>query len=299
MRHYVICFLLLLTMSGAGRTLFAAPITFNTALPVAQEEGLFRIQSVFISSSDDPGHSDRELTVVSFPLVGGYGITGDLAVFGIVPLLYKSLELDTPDGRRTRGDEGLGDISVFTRYTIWQRDLPSQTVRIAPFTGVEIPTGEDDEKDSQGRLPQPLQLGSGSWDPFLGVVGTWQTLNRQIDASLSYTFNTRANNFQFGDVARFDLSYQHRLWPQQLGIGVPSYVYGVLENNLIWQDRNEVSGKKEKDSGGTAWFLSPGIQYVTKRMVIETAVSLPVIQDLNGDALKNDFTGRVSFRINF
>lgn len=277
----------------------AAPITFNTALPVAKGEGILRVQTMYLRSTDDQSAQDRELTVWTFPAVGAYGITGDLAVFGIVPVLDKSLETNTPLGRRTRGDTGIGDATLIIRYTLWKEDRLGQTIRIAPFIGIEVPTGEDDKKDAVGRLPQDLQLGSGSWDPLAGMIITWQTLNRQIDAAVSYKLNTKANDFRFGDEARFDISYQHRIRPQELGAGVPAFIYGVLESNLIWQDKNKIGGVRDKDSGGITWFLTPGIQYVTKRIVAEAAVQVPVIQELNGKALKNDFIGIVSLRVNF
>jgi len=280
-------------------SLFAGPITFNTAMPVTEGVGILRIQSIYSQSTRDPSPQDRELNVLAFPIVGVYGLTRDLAVFGIIPILDKKLDVNTSTGRETRGDNGLGDITFIARYTAWERDRPGQLIRIAPFAGIKMPTGEDNKKDSLGRLPQPLQLGSGSWDPSLGVVATWATLWMEIDTSASYKFNTEANNFRFGDVAQLDLSYQHRVWPRTLDMGVPAFVYGVLESNLIWQDQNEVSRMEDKDSGGITWFLGPGIQFVTKRLVVEAAVQFPVLQDLNGDALKNDFTGILSLRVNF
>ncbi len=81
--------------------------------------------------------------------MGVYGITGKLAVFGIVPLLDKSLDVNTPMGRRTRGDTGVGDITFIARYTVWKQDKPGETIRLAPFIALEVP----DEKDSLGRLP--------------------------------------------------------------------------------------------------------------------------------------------------
>ena len=41
---------------------------------------------------------------------------------------------------------------------------------------MEIPTGEGDERDSVGTLPQPLQLGSGAVDVIAGGAYTFQTL---------------------------------------------------------------------------------------------------------------------------
>lgn len=171
----------------------AAAQTFNTALPVAKGELVFREQFFFIKSSDDPSPADRDLEVMGAVLVLGYGVTGDLAFFGALPVLDKSLELDTPEGRRIeRGDTGIGDAILFGRYTVLRDDAPGRTFRVAPFVGLELPT-DDDERDGFGRLPQPLQLGSGSWDPFFGVVGTWQTLDYQIDAQASYQPTTSSS----------------------------------------------------------------------------------------------------------
>lgn len=289
---------LMMIFCAPAPSVFAAPITFNTALPVAKGEGIFRVQSMYMRSTDDLSPLNRELTVWAFPIVGAYGLTEKLAIFGIVPILDKKLEVDTPIGRRTRGDTGLGDVTFITRYTIWQKDRPGQTIRIAPFVGIKVPTGRDDKKDSLGKLPQDLQLGSGSWDPLFGAIVTWQTLERQIDLSASYKINNGANDFRFGNEARLDVAYQHRLWPGELGPGVPAYVYGVVESNLIRQDKNRVGGVKDDNSGGTTWYLTPGIQYVTKKIVIEGAVQLPVVQDLNGKGLKNDFVAILSFRMN-
>lgn len=277
----------------------AAPITFNTALPVARGEGIFRVQSRYSRSTGDPTTRDRELAVLSVPLVLVYGATGELALFGIIPYLDKELELTEPSGRVTRGKAGFGDASAVARYTLWKMDRPGQTVRVAPFAAIKAPTGEDDATDSLGALPRPLQLGSGSWDYTPGTIFTWQTLGWQLDGSASYRFNTEANGFRFGDEARLDLSYQYRLLPRSLGTGLPAFLYVVLESGLVWKDKNEAGGVDDDDSGGTTWFLTPAVQYVTRRVVVEAAVQVPVLQELNGGALENDFTGVLSFRVNF
>lgn len=290
-------FLVLLVLAATVPAL-AAPITFNTALPVARGQGIFRVQFQYLTASDNSS-GNQDLEAWATPVVGVYGLTEKLALFAIVPYLDKELEVNTPMGRRTRDVSGPGDATFLARYTAYQQDRPGRTFRIAPFAGIKTPTGEDDESDSLGRLPQPLQLGSGSWDPFFGAVATLQTLQRQFDAALSYRFNTEANDFEFGDVARLDFSWQERLWPRKLGPGVPAFVYGVLEGNLIWQDRNEIGGRNDPDSGGATLFVAPGLQYVTKRTVLEAAVQLPVLQDLNGDAMETDYVAILSFRVNF
>lgn len=280
-------------------TAFAAPVTFNTALPVAEGEAIIRIQSRYLRSTGDPTTMDRELTVWAVPIVLAYGVTKDLTLFAVAPYLDKELRLTTASGRLTRGGSGLGDTTFIARYIVWKRDRLGETIRIAPFAALKAPTGDDDTQDALGRLPRPLQLGSGSWDYTLGAVTTWQTFKRQLDGSVSYRFNTKADGFSFGDEARVELSYQRRLLPHKLGPGLPDFLYGVIESSLVWRGKNEISGVVDKDSGGTTLYLTPAVQYVTRRMVVEAAIQLPVLQELNGNALENDFTGILSFRANF
>lgn len=278
----------------------AAPQTFNTALPVAEGEFVFREQILYLEATGDPSPADRELNVLGAVSVLGYGVTGNLAAFGMLPYLDKELEVTTPTGSRlARETAGIADARLFGRYTAYRNDAPGRTFRVAPFLGLELPTGNDDDADSLGTLPAPLQLGSGSTDPFGGIVLTWQTHDYQIDAQATYIVNNEANDFEFGDVARLDASLQYRLWPRELGSGTPAFVYGVLEGNLIRQSENEIAGREDADSGGTTFFLSPGVQYVTRRWIVEAIVQVPLVQDLNGMALEDDFAVRAGFRFNF
>lgn len=289
-----------LSLLPEPRSARAAPQTFNSALPVADGEFVLRGQFFHRKASSDPSPADRKVEVLGGIAVLGYGVTHDFAVFGVLPYLDKKLGMRTPGGTRTtRGTSGIGDMRFFARYTALQRDAPGRTFRIAPFAGVETPTGEDDERDNRGRLPPALQLGSGSWDPFAGVVLTYQSLDFEIDTSASYQLNTEANDFDFGDEARFDASLQLRLWPRTLGPGVPAFLYGVFEGNLVHRGKNEASGVRDRSSGGTTLLLAPGLQFVTRRWVLEAIVQLPAFQNLHGTALEDDLTVRAGFRVNF
>lgn len=288
-------------LAGAPPAARAAPITFNTALAVAEGEGILRIQGRYLAFSDPPAPA-RDLRVQAVPLVAVYGLTPNWTLFAILPWLDKELQVETPAGPRARGDAGPGDATLLARWTAWRRDAPGKTFRIAPFAGIELPTGDDDATDALGRLPQPLQLGSGSWDVPLGVIVTRQTLAWQADGALSYTIHTEAHDYEIGDLARLDLSYQRRVWPRELsgaGPGVPAFLYAVLESNLIRQERDEQGGTELADSGGTTWFLAPGLQWVTRRWVLEGAVQIPVAQDPNGDAPEAGVATTLSFRVNF
>lgn len=289
-----------LTISpGLSVVVGAAPITFNTALPVAEDEFIFREQVRWLRSSDDPSDLDREVDIVAAISVLGYGVSGKLAVFGVLPYVDKNLKIRAYREKIKRDNQGLGDASVFARYTFWRDDVKGRTFRLAGFGGFKAPTGDDDENDRFGRLPPPLQNGSGSWDWFGGMVATYQTLGYQLDGQLGYRINREANGFEAGDELRLDLSGQYRLWPRVLGGGVPGFFYAVLEVNVLYQEKSRIEGHKNPNSGGTTVWLSPGLQYVTRRWVLEAVMQKPVSQDLNGSALQNDWIATASFRMNF
>lgn len=278
---------------------WSAPITFNTALPVHEDGLVWREQFIYDKNSRDPTPANRDVIVSGFISVLGYGVTRDFALFGVLPYLDKRLDMDMGGQRVVRSDQSIGDLTLFGRYTAYQSDAPGRTFRVAPFLGVKAPTGRDHAQDGLGRLPSAIQPGSGSWDALGGVVATYQTLAYQADSQLSYQANREANGFRSGNVAKFDASFQYRLWPRILGSGVPAFLYGVLEANLVRAGKNRIGGVDDLNSGGITLFLSPGLQYVTQKWILEAGVQIPVIQNLNGTALKNNYILNTGFRINF
>jgi len=279
---------------------YAGPITFNSALPVSEGMSILRSQVKLTRKSGDATSAGRILNVTAAPVVLAYGVNPKLALFGVVPYVDKRLDKTTGGTRIRRAAQGFGDALVFGRYTAIQVDKPGDTLRIAPFVGLKTPTGSHTRTDAFGLVPRILQPGSGSWDPFLGVALTRQTLDWELDAAAKYRFNTEATGFAFGDEARADASFQYRIFPRTLeNSGVPAFVYLVLESNLIWNGRNTSQGIRDANSGGLTWNLVPGLQYVTSRFVLETAIQIPAVQNLNGTALESDWVWTAGFRWNF
>lgn len=278
---------------------WSAPITFNTALPVHAGGYVLREQFVFAKSADDPSPARRDMEVRGLVNVLGYGVSRDLALFAMLPYADKRLDMQADGQRLVRRGAGLGDLTLLGRYTACERNAPGRTFRLAPFVGVEAPTGESRAGDRRGRLPPPLQPGSGAWGALGGVVATYQTLGFQIDGQLSYKANHEGNGFRAGDVAGLDLSVQYRLLPRSLGAGVPAFLYGVLEARIEHAARDRVGGISDRSSGGTTLSVTPGLQYVTRDWMVEAGVQIPVRQDLNGSALKNDYVVTAGVRFNF
>ncbi|VAW96079.1 hypothetical protein MNBD_GAMMA22-847 [hydrothermal vent metagenome] len=279
--------------------LYSAPISFNTALPVAQGEYLIREQIIINRSGDDPSGLERNRSENNVVTTLGYGINHQWTVFGTLPYRDINLKLDTNNTRVTRSNRGFADLTIFARYIAYKENYKAKTFRVAPFLGLKLPTANDSANDNLGNLPRTTQLSSGAHDIFAGVVLTWQSLLQQIDAQISYRMSKESNGFEIGRIVRFDGSYQYRIWRTASTDSIPDYLYAVLETNLIHQEKNRVNNATDDNSNGRRLFISPGIQYVTMRWIVEFAVQLPIVQDLNGTALKNSYIARSSFRYNF
>jgi len=229
----------------------------------------------------------------------GYGVTSRLTLFAVVPYFDKTLDATTPMGRIRRTTTGVGDTRLFARYTVLQQNFTGASLRVAPFFGAVAPTGRSDARDRYGELPRAFQMGTGAWGELGGVIATYQTLQYEVDTSLSYQANGFNNGYSAGDVTELDASFQYRVLPARLGNGLPHFLYAVIETNLVHTGHDVRNGRISGNSGGTELFLAPGIQYVTSRWVLEAAVQIPVVCNPNAGALRDNYIYHVGVRFNF
>ncbi|MEL7453912.1 MAG: transporter [Pseudomonadota bacterium] len=257
----------------------AAPITFNTALPVSEGEIIVREQVVF-SQSSAPGIDIDAVTALT---VGGYGITPRWSVFGVLPLTHIETDIDGVASDRF----GLGDALIFSRFEAFAWDGQGATVRFAPLLGVRVPTGEDGN------------TGDGSVDVFGGLIATIATTDFNFGSQLVYTENRAADGVEAGDTLAFDTSLQYRAWPRRLSAETPGFLFGVLESNITWQGGTRFGGVPDPQTSGTGFSISPGLQYVTQRWIADLAVTIPVANSFDRTSVTPDYSVLTSLRVNF
>jgi len=279
---------------------FAVAINSDVGLTPFKGQWIVRSQLRYTKKADDPSPQDRKLDVVAMPQTLVYGFTEKTSVILTVPFLNKELDSTVDGARIGRSDAGLGDLLLLGKYRVYAKDYPTAASRFSIVAGTDLPTGQSGDADARGKLPRDLQLGSGSADPLVGGAYTWQSLDDEWDASLTYTFNTTANKFEFGDVLTYTVAYQRRVWPLKLPErGLYAQWNVVLEANGQWEQQAKDHGSRVDNTGGHLLFLSPGFQVATKHFVVETSIQLPVLQNLNGNQLEPDFTLVGSIRMTF
>jgi len=291
----------------AGLAVFMLPasasgvaINSDVGLTPFKGQWIYRSQLRYTKKADDPSPQDRKFDVVTMPQTLVYGLTEKASVILTIPFLSKELDSTTDGIRTSRGDAGLGDLLLLGKYRLYAKDYPTAASRFSIVAGTDLPTGQSGDADARGKLPRDLQLGSGSADPLVGGAYTWQSLDDEWDASLTYQFNTTANKFEFGDVLTYTVAYQRRVWPFTLPErGLYAQWNVVLEANGQWEQQAQDHSRRIDNTGGHLLFLSPGVQVATKYFVAETSIQLPVLQNLNGNQIEPDFVLVASVRATF
>lgn len=199
-----------------------------------------------------------------------YGLTGDWAVG--VELPYE----DQSDA--TGSTSGQGDISIFSKYRFWRKDSPGLQESMALAIKLKTDTGNDD-------------IGTGTTDSILGLTYGYESRKWYRWAALRYRFNNENNaGLRRGDKVLFDLVGGIR--PNQTGYLEADTVW-LLELNGEFGQRAELGGLELANTGGTEWFISPGIFWTKRNFAVKAGVQIPVASDLNGNQEKSDYRGRV------
>lgn len=251
----------------------AFPINSDVAIQPAEGQFIYRTQ---IRRRDfDVDFMDTDVETYFWSHVFVYGWTSRLSTVVGVPLVYRDLDNALMDEQ----DYGVGDIKALLRYQLWKKlgYLESQTWTV--MGGVEIPTYDD-------------PFSSRSWDPIVGTVYSWHKNRHGFDADLVYQFNTENDrDFEAGDVLRYDLAYQYRLWPAQyadVSASEPWSLTGLLELNGEYQWESESNGRRMSETDGHQLFLSPGLALTRKRTQYEGGLQFPIYQDVGSEAAEDD-----------
>lgn len=188
------------------------------ALPV--EQGGNVVRSVWTHNTD----TDVDRLTLSL----AHGISGNQTL--LLGLPYRL----SPGGRNRSGD-----FSALYRHTVWQRDRPTGTRRLALLGGALIPTSGDGEARLQA-----------------GAVATFFSERSEIDLDFIWQDGRGPSPLRL----RYDLAWQYRLWPARHS--------GWSEEVSEWDIDLELGGRYTEDVG-TTYQATIGLQWIHSSWVLE------------------------------
>ncbi len=203
-----------------------------------------------------------------------YGLTGDWAAGIELPYAWKD------DGSEKA--DGTGNLKLFTKYRFWRNDSLGAQESAAVLLKVKLDTGDN-------RSSPPL--GSGTTDSLLGISYGYESRKWYRWASLRYRYNGENDaGLRAGGRVFFDLVGGIR--PRPTSYLEPDTVW-LLELNGEYGQRSELHGIDLSDTGGSEWFLSPGIFWTKRNFAVKAGVQVPIASNLNGNQEKSDYRIKV------
>jgi len=237
----------------------------------------------------------ERLQVIQIPTILNYNLATDAVITLAVPYVIKERKLVDGSHQSARG---VGDIRLFGKYRFYRDDFPRGSKQMAATFGLELPTGATNKTKDGVKLPPPLQLGSGSVDPFFNVAAGWITAFHTVEGGVQFKYNSSHDGFRFGPVLNYDLSYSYSIYP---GWPIPNAQLNLLlEFNGEHREPSTNDSGKVRNSGGDTIFLSPGIQYILlDNALLEASFQYPVVDQENGKQLNQDYRVLFGFRVLF
>ncbi len=205
-----------------------------------------------------------------------YGLTGDWAAGVDLPYAWKQ------NGEASAN--GPGDLAVFTKYRFWRRDSLGLQRSAAILLKILTPSGD------ASTMPA---LGTGAVDSILGLTYGYEGRKQYRWAAVRYRHNARNDTgFKRGDRVFFDLVGGIR--PHPSNYLKPDTVW-LLELNGEYGKRGDLNGLSLANTGGTEWFLSPGLFWTKRNFAVKAGVQIPIASHLNGNQSKTDYRAKLVF----
>lgn len=192
--------------------------------------------------------SRQNARVFIVPVVVPYNLKTNILVGGLLPFLRKS-----PDALSSQ--TGIGDVSLFVKYLLFQRNRIAETFRLALKFQETFPTGNSDA------APSP---GLGVYQSYLGIIGGYITTKFGVYTELGYN----AVSERFND---------HIVYNVSLGVPLLPVTYPPEQINLYV----EFNGSSWIAESKTILFFSPAMQVIPhKRFLLEGGVQIPIREDV-------------------
>jgi len=129
-------------------------------------------------------------------------------------------------------------------------------------------------------------LGKGTTDGIVGLAYGYESRKHYRWASIRYRVNgTNPAGVARGDKLRVDFV-----------AGIRPNPSGYLEPDTVWllEQKARFNGVELADTGGSEWFVSPGIFWTLRNFAVKAGVQIPIYANLNGNQSESDYRARLT-----
>jgi hypothetical protein len=262
-----------------------------------------------------------DMTMVN--LSAGYSFTDDFFAGLMFMWMDKRMDMTfntamaTATGQPgyTMTSQGMGDTMLMTKYRLFADDPLIPTRQASLLVGVSLPTGSINEKNGDHplavrkgeSLPYGMQLGSGTFDPTLGLLYQGSASPWWWGANVTGTWRLYDNprNYRLGNRQGLDLYAMRQfradaLWDVQVNAAHEGDIGGVMDDYASGASGHATPGDptsgpmtplwRTTSYGGTKVHATAGLQWQPRQFqILDLAFQVPVYQNLNGPQLQDDW----------
>ncbi len=256
-------------------------------------------------------------------LSAGYSFTDDF--FGGVMFMFQRndmrmrfnsmMEASTGTDGFTMKSEGMGDTMLMGKYRLYADDPFIPRSELSLFMGLSLPTGSINEKNSSHpvearkgeQLPYSMQLGSGTFDPKLGLLYQGSSSPYWWGADFVYTgrWYDNSRDYRLGDDYALDLYGMYQLSYNLVAeLQLNGHAWGRVRGQMD-EVASGLSGRATQGDattpystplydpenyGGRKLSVTAGLQWQPFPMqIVELSAGVPAYQRLNGVQPKEEY----------
>lgn len=269
----------------------------NGILTLKKKQFVIEGYADYRTIKDGKGHNEptdtiKEETPLKSMLISSlgfrYGITDKITVSALLPYAF----LHTGNGN----DNGIGDLILLGTFNVYSKN----NFNLGLQAGVELPTGIQKGSNFDNTT---VVVGSGSFDPMAGILFSknWNMLTLQGNALYKHT-TTGFEKTNFGSLSVQNLSLAYRLKGERSVCSADSTnhkghtnfgwtVFGGYYGEWLSSIKNKDG--VDENTGYYLGYATLGTSLSYKKWSFPLTVSLPVIQQMNGDQNDAGFRLRV------
>jgi len=140
-------------------------------------------------------------------------------------------------------------------------------------------------------------LGNDAIDVITGITYGYESIKWYRWTSARYVLpGKNAADIQMGEKWLLDFVGGWRPIPPEYK--KPDTVW-LLEFNGEISNKTKMNNNTLANSGGSEWFISPGIFWTTRNFAIKSGIQIPVVSNLNGTQTKSDYRFNAAFEWHF
>lgn len=215
----------------------------------------------------------------------------------------------------TMKSEGVADTMLMAKYLLWADDILIPTSQASLYAGLSLPTGSITERNTEHPLavrkkellPYGMQLGTGTYDPTLGLLyqGSSSPMWWGVNGMYTARLHDNSQGYRHGNTAKVDayVMYQPRVdtvLEFQLNGKWDGKLKGLANEALSGASGHATQGDaaspfvtplwEPNNYGGTQLFVTTGVQWQPMPFnIINVQVSVPLYRRLNGVQMEADW----------